>query len=453
MNQQQSPAQDGAQSPIPNVADCSASPKTAKQFIRRSAFTMDELMEQPLPSIPELVPGIIPSGLVLLVAASKVGKSWFALALAYAAAREKYFMGSAIRPSRPVLYLALEDGPRRLQNRLNKMCAREPASNLTFRVRINPGESPTEIVEKFLQEHDKEQPLVIIDTLGKIMGFFPPRGRQGAYEHDYAMMSQLKRLSDECDGSTLLVVHHTNKAGMGDFVESVSGTNAIAGAADTILRLSRSRGETEGTLEITSRDAPEGLYAVRFDEEHGIWSLQGNGLEDSKQIAYQLQTTNGLGDLMTEIVNFVSRQESPVDAKTVAIGVHQEADVKKVQMYLKRASDRKRIKRTNRGRYAPTGYKNVETVGSVANETDSYYSQTDSTLTTLFTPFVSSAENSENAAGKKVIGGVQLVAYYPVRCGIVVPIFGERQWPVTAVVSRSRIPAKFQPPSKWRRLV
>lgn len=382
MTNQQGLAQGVAQSPAPSVSAGSTPEDAAvKEFLRRGDFTMAELMDQTLPPVPELLPGVIPTGLILLVAASKVGKSWFSLALAYAAARGKTFMRSKIDPARPVLYMALEDGPRRLQSRLKRMRATDPTPGLVFRVRIEPGEDVLAIIRGFFNAHERERPVAIIDTLGKVMGFFPVKGREGAYEHDYKMMSLLKNLTDECDGSTLMVVHHTNKAIAGDFVESVSGTNAIAGACDTILRLGRQRGETDGILEVTSRDTREGTYAVRFDESNGVWFLRGQSLKESAQIAQEQQSTGNCGDLMARIVGFVTSKDDPVDAKTVADSLG-ETDVKKVGNYLKRASDKGRIKRNGRGSYASLGYAGDESAGSVESKDQSTFLWPDSTLST-----------------------------------------------------------------------
>lgn len=61
------------------------------------------------------------------------------------------------------------------------------------------------------------------------------------YERDYRIVGGLKMLADAHPGSSIIVVHHTRKASGSDFVDAVSGTQGIAGAADTILLLQRDR--------------------------------------------------------------------------------------------------------------------------------------------------------------------------------------------------------------------
>jgi RecA-family ATPase len=68
---------------------------------------------QVFPPLSYAVPGLIPKGSVLLVGAPQIGKSWLVLGVGLAAASGGKALGLDI-PKRPVLYLALEDGDRRL---------------------------------------------------------------------------------------------------------------------------------------------------------------------------------------------------------------------------------------------------------------------------------------------------------------------------------------------------
>src|SRR5947209_20621686 len=67
------------------------------------------------------VGGIIPEGACLLAGAPKLGKSWLALNIALAAAEGGVALGMVPVEQGPVLYLALEDRPRRLQSRPRKL--------------------------------------------------------------------------------------------------------------------------------------------------------------------------------------------------------------------------------------------------------------------------------------------------------------------------------------------
>jgi hypothetical protein len=73
--------------------------------------------------------------------------------------------------------------------------------------------------------------------------------------------------------NTALYRAAVRKAASEDFLEAVSGTNGLAGAADATLVLKRPRGEADGVLYITGRDVDEAEHALRFAPETGTWAL------------------------------------------------------------------------------------------------------------------------------------------------------------------------------------
>ena len=330
----------------------------AKELLKRTSISFDELISCNFPPVRELVPGLIPCGEVLLVSAPKLGKSWMVLQLAFAAASGGSFMGLDPIPSRPVLYLAMEDGPRRISRRLrcmgvSKQCESVP---LKFVFRFEVGEDAIKVVSNFFEEHQDEAPLVVLDTLGKVRSGMSSRGKESEYDRDYRIMSSFKEIVDRCDGGALLIVHHTRKDGYGDFLDSVSGTNGIAGAADTILKLSRKRGETDGLLEVTSRDASEGEYLVHFDKHTGIWACEGDSLFEASKAAIETGQNAGIGSLSQSILKCVSSQNGKcISPKEVAeqLGM---GDNNTVSTYLRRLVEQGRINKDKRGQYyANTG--------------------------------------------------------------------------------------------------
>ena len=321
-------------------------------------FNAAWLLEQEFAPLQYAIPGLIPEGMSLLVGGPKAGKSWFVLDLGYAAATGGTALGGIRVDRRPVLYLALEDGQRRLQSRLRTLGYMNGGNDLNFVVNVDQEHPPEEVIAGFLDVHSDSAPLVILDTLGKVMP--PPRGSEGAYERDYRVAGGLKALVDAHPGSSLIVVHHTNKAAHGDFVDKVSGTNGIAGAADSILVLARDRDETTATLSVTSRDAAEGIYRVD-QPEVGRWVLAGGSLDQARDAYQQAKTTEGVGDSMAEVIQVV--MDNPEGVKIGQISEQLGIDPKKVSAYLSRAFEAGRINRPKRGLYTPVG-----TVGSVGNE-------------------------------------------------------------------------------------
>ncbi|MGN9837470.1 hypothetical protein ACTMTI_05025 [Nonomuraea sp. H19] len=88
-----------------------------------------------------------------------------------------------------------------------------------------------------------------------------------------------KRLADTFRVAVVLV-HHVRKMGSDDFLEQVSGTNGLAGAADSTLVLRRARGTADGVLHITGRDVEEAEPALSCQADTGTWHLLDGPPED-----------------------------------------------------------------------------------------------------------------------------------------------------------------------------
>jgi hypothetical protein len=311
-----------------------------------AAFSAEWLSGQTFPALEYVVPGILPEGLSILVAPPKAGKSWLVLSIGLAAADGSTVLGSIPVTKRPVLYCALEDGPRRLQQRMKTLGIDHGPADLVFLTSLEGAADET--IRAYLDRHRDEKPLVVLDTLGKIRGTYAGNDRYG---HDYSQMSALKDLVDAVPGSSLLVVHHTRKSQSEDFLDSVSGTQGIAGAADSVLAIKRPRGTDEGTLFVTSRDAAEGEYAITLSE--GMWSLDGADLREASAAVQQRQENRELGDLSQQVLAAIRDAPTPVTPKTIAAVVSGlNGDNDSASTYLTRLAGQGRIRKVGRGKYA-----------------------------------------------------------------------------------------------------
>ena len=317
-------------------------------------FDAASLMRRSLPPVRFVVPGCIPEGVTLLAGAPKIGKSFLALSLGHAIASGGNAFGRIpVGVPRPVLYFALEDGESRLQVRLFDLGFDSPPHLLNFTV--DPGERTIyEVTAAWFDEFAGQGPVVLVDTIGRAM----PPSQPGDYRADYAFGASLKRLTDRVPGASLLGVHHTRKADAEDFLDGVSGTQGLAGSADAVAVLKRSRLTNTGTLSVTSRDAPEGEYAVRWDA--GRWTLDGDDLVDAASMAVERAKVTNLGEKSADIVKYVSRRPDGVRADEIAIAF--DMSVGNAATYLGRAEKAGRISRPERGLYLPVG-----SVGSVGN--------------------------------------------------------------------------------------
>ena len=234
---------------------------------RRVTWTAPELIAADFPEPTWAVPGIVTDGLTLLVGAPKAGKSWLAYGTAVAIASGGKALGRLDVKQGDVLYLALEDTGRRMQERLAKILAGADAP-AALTVTIACDNAPAYIRE-WISGH-KGARLVIIDVLARVRA--PSLQDESRYDADYRLMAAIKAVADET-GVPFLVLHHTRKMGSGDFVDEVSGTQGVAGAADAILVLRRMRGEVGGLLQVTGRDIEEADYSLSFAAGIGAWQM------------------------------------------------------------------------------------------------------------------------------------------------------------------------------------
>src|SRR5262249_8231309 len=173
--------------------------------------TADALMRVELPPLEWAVEGVIPEGASLLAGWPKVGKSWWILNVALAVASGGTALGKVPVKAGNVLYLALEDGRRRLQRRLDKILkaegGRAPERLWLFTKWPRYSEGGVEEIELWIDEHPGTR-LVIVDTLAKVRN---ARGREGAiYEEDYAAIEALQQLAIT-KKVAILIVTHTRK--------------------------------------------------------------------------------------------------------------------------------------------------------------------------------------------------------------------------------------------------
>jgi len=232
--------------------------------------SMNEIYETVFESRPPLIDGLLYSGTYLFVGAPKLGKSFFMAQLAYHISTGIPLWNYPVRKG-TVLYLALEDDYRRLQERMYRMFGTESTDNLFFATSANQlGNGLDEQLQGFIREHPDTM-LIIIDTLQKVR---EAGGDNYSYANDYEIITRLKHFADSY-GICLLLVHHTRKQRSEDNFDMISGTNGLLGAADgAFLLYKEKRVGNSAVLEISGRDQQDQkLYIVR-NPETLYWDLE-----------------------------------------------------------------------------------------------------------------------------------------------------------------------------------
>ena len=217
-----------------------------------------------------LIDGLLYRGAYLLAGSPKVGKSFLMAQLAYHISTGTPLWNYPVHKG-TVLYLALEDDYRRLQERSYRMFGTAENESLFFSVSAGQlGSGLDEQLTNFLREHP-DTSLIIIDTLQKVREV---GGDNYSYANDYQIITRLKALADSY-GICLLLVHHTRKQQSDDKFDMISGTNGLLGAADGAFLLTKEkRTGNAACLDVSGRDQPDQRLHLFRNEETLAWELE-----------------------------------------------------------------------------------------------------------------------------------------------------------------------------------
>ena len=244
-----------------------------------NTVSYNELMEEALPSRRAVIDGLLGTGVYLLAGAPKIGKSFLVAQIAYRVSTGTDLWGYRVHGG-TVLYLALEDDKKRLQERMARMFGVEGCDNLHFATHAGQvGQNLDKQLQNFLREHP-DTVLVIVDTLQKVREMTT----EGySYASDYDVMTNLKQLADS-NNICILLVHHTRKQPAGDSFEMISGTTGLLGGSDGALLMKKeNRTDLTATLELSSRDQPEQKLYITKNPESLVWELDHAETEPWKE--------------------------------------------------------------------------------------------------------------------------------------------------------------------------
>ena len=235
-----------------------------------NTVSMDELYDTVYNEKPPIIEGLLYSGTYLFAGAPKLGKSFLMAQLAYHISTGISLWDYPVHKG-TVLYLALEDDYRRLQERLYRMFGTESTENLHFAITANQlGRGLNEQLVEFIRQHSGTR-LIIIDTLQKVREVCADTY---SYANDYEIITQLKHFADS-NGICLLLVHHTRKQKSDDTFDMISGTNGLLGAADGAFMLHKEkRTANAATLEISGRDQQDQKLHLTRNIETLTWELE-----------------------------------------------------------------------------------------------------------------------------------------------------------------------------------
>lgn len=245
-------------------------PKQSLQFVDG-----DSIMNSQMPDLIYTVDKILPHGIFILAGEPKIGKSWLTQQLAYAVASQGEFLGYQANYGE-VIYLALEDNPRRLHDRYeryknfeNQICGMKNI-HFSFQARTLDDDFLGQIFEALEQYPNTD--LVIIDTMQYIRGKVSDKY---SYETEYKMMVELRKITASYD-ITLILVTHTREMKADDPQRQIYGGGGLIGGSDGNWVLAKSSDNwqsKEAVLYITNRDTESAELSLVFDQETLMWTV------------------------------------------------------------------------------------------------------------------------------------------------------------------------------------
>ncbi len=161
---------------------------------RTGPWTATELLAMDFPEPKFIVPGFITEGVTLIGGKPKIGKSWMMLGMAIAVANGGKALDKVDCTSGDVLYLALEDSPRRLRMRLKKLLSGNPEPPMLVLTCDWPrlDEGGLDRLREWLDERPSMR-MVIVDTLAMVRGRISDGDDR--YASDYGAIAGLHKLA------------------------------------------------------------------------------------------------------------------------------------------------------------------------------------------------------------------------------------------------------------------
>ncbi|HXZ22799.1 MAG TPA: AAA family ATPase [Pseudolabrys sp.] len=310
------------------------------------AITASKLQQRHFDPTQYILPGYIPEGVTLLVGKPKIGKSWAALDLCIAATSNRFTLGT-LRPTQgDVLYLALEDSPRRIKGRMAKLLSEncEWPSRLTFQTswrRANEG--GLDDIKEWCASVSSPT-LVVIDTLEK----FRPLPKPGApsYSQDYDAITGLQTITKNHPGLAIVLLHHNRKMDADDPFDTVSGTLGLTGAADTVLIIRRHAGSV--LLHVRGRDVEEIETPLQFNKAICRWTILGAEAAEAVISAERTQ-------IIEALTAFQPAYEKDGMSVNEIMAATERTDRNSVDQLLFKMVRAGEIQRLRRGVYGPPG--------------------------------------------------------------------------------------------------
>jgi hypothetical protein len=276
------------------------SPRPTYNF--KSIRSLADLQRMTFKDTKYIIPGVLPTGNIILAARPKMRKTWLALQLGMAVATGSKFLEWQCAQG-DVLFLGLEDNERRIRERIRllqtfnmsppdlsnfrywtggmsenaqgQLYVSDPSEAAETLSMFPKGEAGVDALEQYIEQFPNTT-MIVIDTLAHFKGH---SNNKDVYARDYEAMMPITKLAARKEVLIMPVTHE--KKGLasvdsGDFLEDVTGSAGNTGGSDGVISIKGKRGvqdENESRkLYISGRDVPHDYEVdMTFDAERGGW--------------------------------------------------------------------------------------------------------------------------------------------------------------------------------------
>jgi hypothetical protein len=272
-----------------------------------------KIMSTRYPPLRAVVAGYLYEGFTVLAGRQKLGKTWLGIDWAAAVAVGGIAMGSIPCDQGDVLYIDMENGPRRIQGRIKALFPNE--RDIPDLSRLEWVTEAPQLDQGFIAELERWRTsvpvptLVVIDVLQRIK----PAGSmaRNSYENDYSAWAPLQQWATE-NRVAVLGLHHTKKGGADDPLEALSGSNGLSACADTTIVLDQD--QNGRTLYVRGRDVEERETAVIFTA--GAWTVLGEASDvrrsDERSVIIEALTDNREPMTPSELATALGKQSNNI---------------------------------------------------------------------------------------------------------------------------------------------
>ncbi len=225
-----------------------------------------------------LIPDLLPTGLTILHGAPRIGKSWLTLHLALSVASGTPALGRLPTACASVLYLGLQDTPHHFAGRAHTLLGTQSAPD-TFLytdalLPLPSASNPLDALDQWLTTHPHTS-LVVIDSLPHFASHCSSADNPALPIP--VLLKRLRAIAATHRIAILVTNPCTNTSKRHTCNDHLADPTLTL--ADTLMLLTRERGQTDATLSLTGTTIPEQDLALRLPSDTLTWTLLGPALD------------------------------------------------------------------------------------------------------------------------------------------------------------------------------